>query len=226
MQLRLVSLIVVIIILHCYSCKHKRITLVNGWHTIKIGGYEADFPADFDLYEEKGIDSYVGHINGDSMRFGFDYGYYSGNLLQTPIEYLNKKRWLEDAAIAYTKFGKDIPIVRMLGARVATKEDSSIGPGCDYVANCYFDTTMFLYPIYVPEEIKQCNFEIDTFNGHYRKIVYSKNPSKGLTGIYIADTSINSMNSPLSLSLSAVNLNANQQKLALVILKSVRPVMQ
>jgi hypothetical protein len=63
------------------------------WKTIEIGDYLFDFPSDFKLVEEKGIDSYVGKIQGDSMWFGFDFGYYSNDFEQTQQEYLDKGDW-------------------------------------------------------------------------------------------------------------------------------------
>lgn len=218
----IVRFILIIAIISFSGCTHKKVTLVNGWHTIEIVGYEADFPPDFELQEGKGIDSYVGRVKGDSMWFGFDYGYYSSRLIQTPEEYLKGGHWLINVSYQYAKAGEEIPRIRMLSARAAVKEDSLIGAGCDYVANCFFDTIRFLYPVYLPQEIKEHDFEIDTLGAQYRKIVYAKDPFKGVTGIYMADTTVSSINSQLAFSMATGRLNANQQQLALKILKSVR----
>lgn len=53
------------------------------WQTIEVGNYVFDFPSDFKLVEGKGIDSYVGKIQGDSIWFGFNFGYYSSDFEQT-----------------------------------------------------------------------------------------------------------------------------------------------
>ena len=55
--------------------------------------YQFDFPLDFDLIKEQGIDSYVGKIEGDCLTFGFDYGYYSNSFEESPQEYLDKGNW-------------------------------------------------------------------------------------------------------------------------------------
>ena len=49
-------------------------------NTIEIGEYVFDFPADFKKVEMQGIDSYIGHVVGDSIKFYFDYGWYSNSL--------------------------------------------------------------------------------------------------------------------------------------------------
>src|SRR5688572_5076506 len=86
---RLLVISIVIILFGCGESSKK----LDEWKTIEVGNYEFDFPPDFELIKEKGIDSYVGKIKGDSMSFGFDFGYYSNDLGQTTQEYLSHGDW-------------------------------------------------------------------------------------------------------------------------------------
>lgn len=47
---------------------------------IKVGDYVFQFPHDFKLIKDIGIDSYVGRVQGDSMTMSFDFGRYSNTL--------------------------------------------------------------------------------------------------------------------------------------------------
>lgn len=199
------------------------------WKTIEVGDYLFDFPADFELVTEKGIDSYVGKIKGDSMWFGFNFGYYSNDFEQTPQEYLDKGHWRLALSLQFMKEGitydqTNMPKVDVINIRPATIQDSTIGTGCDYVAKCKHDTTEFDFAVYIPDEIKQLNFTIDTVDNQYRKIVLAKDPQKGTTGIYIRDLNSfsESINSYLALSMATGKLTSKQQETALKIFKTGR----
>lgn len=199
------------------------------WKAIEVGDYLFDFPGDFELLTEKGIDSYVGKIKGDSMWFGFDFGYYSDDFEQTPKEYLDNGHWRYNLASRFMKVGitydqTNMPKVDILSIRSATAQDSSIGKGCDYVAKCIHEETEFDYAVYIPSEIKELNFEIDTVDNLYRKIVWAKDPQKGKTGIYLRELNgfNESINSYLALSMSTYKLTIEQQKTALKIFKTGR----
>lgn len=199
------------------------------WETIEIGKYEFDFPPGFELVEERGIDSYVGRVVSDSMSFGFDYGYYSSDFAQTPDEYLEEGDWRYTLWYRFAKSGitydaTNTPGVEIIDIRPATNQDSAIGKGCDYVARCKYDTTEYDYPVYIPNGIKQLNFEIDTFGIQYRKIVIAQDPEHGITGIYLRDLNgyNQSMNSYLALSMATGNLTKQQQEIALKIFRSGR----
>ena len=199
------------------------------WKTIEVGDYLFDFPADFELISGKGIDSYVGKIKGDSMWFGFDFGYYSDDFEQTQQEYLESGFWRNELSFRFMKPGitydrTNMPKVDVLDIRKATAQDSTLGKRFDYVAKCKYDQTEFNFAIHIPKEIKQTNYKIDTVNNQYRKVIWSKNPKEGTTGIYIRDLdSFNkSINGYLALSMATGNLSIKQQEIALNIFKTVR----
>ncbi|WP_437921618.1 hypothetical protein [Sphingobacterium sp. LRF_L2] len=223
---RLLTILVTILL---FGCGHTEKKSDGKWKTIEVGYYLFDFPADFELVPEKGIDSYVGMIKGDSMCFGFDFGYYSSDFEPTAQEYLDNGFWRNELSYRFMKEGitydqRNTPKVDIMSIRPATIQDSTIGKGCDYVAKCKHDQTEFDIAIYIPDEIKQTNYSIDTVDYQYRKIVWSKDPRKGTTGIYIRDMNgfNESINGYLALSMATFNLTSKQQETALKIFKTGR----
>ena len=212
-----------------FSCGQTEKKLDGQWKTIEVGDYLFDFPADFELVSEKGIDSYVGKIKGDSMWFGFDFGYYSSDFEQTSQEYLENGFWRMQLPYRFMKEGitydqTNTPKVDVINIRPATIQDSNIGSGCDYVAKCKHEKTEFDFAVYIPNEIKQTNYLIDTVDNQYRKVVWAKDPKKGTTGIYIRDLNgfNESINSYLALSMATGKLTSKQQETALKIFKTGR----
>lgn len=212
-----------------FGCAHTDRNNYQQWKTIEVGNYLFDFPSDFKLIAEKGIDSYVGEIKGDSISFSFDFGYYSSKLEQTSEEYLEHGVWREDLPHRFMKddltySNADIPKVDVISIRPASIQDSTVGKGCDFVAKCKYGNSKSDFAIYIPNEIKQNNYAIATVDNQYRRILWSKDPKNGLTGIYIKDLkSLNqSMNSYLALSMVADSLTSSQQEIALKIFKTGR----
>lgn len=125
--------------------------------------------------------------------------------------------------ITYTQ--ENMPKVNILNIRLARAEDSTIGKGCDYIAICKHEEIVFNFAVFIPDEIKQLNFSIDTVDHQYRKIVWAKDPQKGRTGIYLRDLkSFNELiNSYLALSIATSKLTAEQQELVIKIFKTGRP---
>ncbi len=219
----------VILIFLAISCSNESLnTPHTNWKTIAVGGYIFDFPPGFKLIEEQGEDSYVGKVKGDSIEFTFDFGRYTGQQ-QTSEEYLANGDWKFDLAERFMKpgvsYGQDnTPKVAVLNIRPATVKDSLLSGGCDYVARCRHDTTEFDYPVFLPEEMKELLFAVDTVNNQYRKIVYTNRPQYNGAEIYIRgiksfDSSINNY---LALGMGAGNLTKKQLKLALEIFNTVR----
>jgi len=212
-----------------FGCRQTEKKPDGQWKIIEVGDYLFDFPADFELVTEKGIDSYVGKIKGDNMLLGFDFGYYSSDFEQTSQEYLENGFWRNELPYRFMKEGitynqTNTPKVDVISIRPATIQDSIIGSGCDYVAKCKHEKTEFDFAVYIPNEIKQTNYSIDTVDNQYRKIVWAKDPKKGTTGIYIrALNGFNeSINNYLALSMATGTLTSKQQETALKIFKTGR----
>lgn len=191
---------------------------------IEIGDYSFDFPADFKLVKEQGIDSYVGRIVGKSYSFEFDFGLYTATLAESPEEYLKDGNWRSalperfmKPTITYDK--KSMPKVAVLSIRPAIRRDSLIGKGCDYIARCQHKKTIFSFPIYLPTDTKAHYFKTDTLNHIYKKIVYAKDATKGITGIYLSRP-----DSKRSLNLVAHHLSQKEQEMALRIFSTAKQV--
>ncbi len=222
---QLLTILTTILLFGCAQTENKS---DGQWKTFEIGDYLFDFPADYELVTEKGIDSYIGKIKGDSMWFGFNFGYYSTDFEQTSQEYLESGFWRMELPYRFMKEGitydkTNTPKVDVISIRPSTIQDS-IGKGCDYIAHCKHDNTEFEYPVYIPNEIKQTNYLIDTVNNQYRKIVWAKDPKKGTTGIYLRNLNgfNESRNSYLALSMATSKLTSKQQETALKIFKTGR----
>jgi hypothetical protein len=198
-------------------------------NAISIGDYSFNFPNNFKLVKEQGIDSYVGHIKGDNVSLDFDYGNYSNRLVQSTQEYLDEEIWLLDAATQFMKVGvtydiNNFPKVEVISSRRATLADKRKFARADVIAICKHDSLIFDFPIKLPEEIKEHIVKIDTIQDHFRKIVIAKDPKKGLTGIYLKR-----INSPhdstanySALSIATGNLTKMQQDLIVKIFSTAR----
>jgi len=217
-----------LLLLVCFTVPTRLKPYPIKWKPIEVGDYTLDFPPDFILTPLKGIDSYVGKIDGDSIHFKFDFGYYSPAFGKTPQEYLKQGYWKMEAGYRFMKrWGKysdsNWPQVEVLSVRPAVKEDSTLGSGCDYVARCKHKNKQFDYAIFLPEETKEYNFEVDS-SRFYRKIVLAKDPQIGASGLYIRELtqSNKSINSYLALSVFTTKLTKTQQALVVDIFKTAR----
>jgi hypothetical protein len=208
------------------SCGTLNHSLDQELNSITIGEFEFDFPKDFKLIPLKGIDSYVGKVEGDSFTFSFDYGAYSNSLAQTPQEYIDQGSWKIFAQVRFMEEGKtyteeDLPKVDYLYVRPAS--DSSI---YDYIARCKHNDLEFDLPFGIPDEIKNVNFKIDTFDNVYRKIVWSNDPYTGITGIYLCKLPGygESLSDSYALSMTTSRLTHETQELAIRIFNTNRRI--
>ncbi len=84
------NLVLISILFLLLTCGVSSKNQFGPWKTIEVGRYIFDFPAGFELKKGKGIDSYVGKIQDDSISFSFDYGYYSNDFELLSEEYQNE----------------------------------------------------------------------------------------------------------------------------------------
>ena len=196
---------------------------------IVIAEYAFNFPNDFELIEGKGMDSYAGKIKGRKFWLGFDYGFYSDPLVETPEEYLEKGFWKMDAYDWFVKpQGRYTPEmvkeIQLLETRpIQTKADSARFKGADLIAKCRLDKSIFDYGITYPDKTKAYNILVDTIKGHYRKIVVAKDPDKGITGIFIKDLNgfNRSINAFSALSMATKGLTKQAQDSIINIFRNV-----
>lgn len=196
---------------------------------VTIGEYAFMFPNDFNKVEEQGIDSYVGKVKGDSIVFGFDYGYYSDRLVETEQEYIDNKYWLQNAEYQFMKPGitydnDNRPKIELINVRQSTNGDTSKFKNADLIAKCKHDSIVFEYPITLPDKTKQHIIKVDTIQNHLRRIIIAKDPAKGLTGIFLMNLNDynKSMNSYTALSMATSNLTKRQQDSVLKIFSTLK----
>lgn len=218
---KFILLFIISFLLSC-SAKTKK-------NEINIGDYDFEFPSDFKIVDGKGIDSYVGKIRGDSIWFGFDYGYYSDPLIESQQEFLDKKHWLLNAQNQFMKEGvtydeSNSPKVELIKLRPANQKDTIKFKGADFIATCKYDSLTFDYPITIPEETKAHFIQVDTLQNHLRKIVIAKDPMNDLTGIYLKDLNgfNESINNSLALSMATSKITKQQQDTVLKIFSTLR----
>lgn len=211
------------------SCSSDIGEKVTGLNVIEIGSYQFDFPNDFNLVKERGVDSYVGKIIGDSLTIRFDYGYYSNSFVETPNEYITKEHWKMEMTYQFLEEGvtydnSNYPKVDIIEIKAVSHNDSVFEKGVDYLAIYKRNEAKFEFQISLPNEIKKYKFKTDTLSGHFRKFVIANDPIEGLTGLYLKDIeSYNkSMNSSLALSISTVAVTKKQQELVMKIFESVK----
>ena len=218
------QIIFLILLINLIGCSDK-----SKPKTITIGTYSFDFPGDFRLIKEKGIDSYMGKVKGDRIWLGFDYGYYSDPLMETTQEYLDKQFWLRDAALSFVKEGitydkNNSPKVELIKLRSATANDKTKFKGADFIATCKHDSLIFDFPVTLPEKTKMHFIKVDTIEHYLRKIIVARDPKEGTTGIYLEDLNgfNNSLNGYLALSMATSNLTMRQQDTVLKIFSTIR----
>jgi hypothetical protein len=208
-------------ILMCLFCSCSIDTVKKeGLHTIDTGAFQIEVPRNWVYKKEKGIDSFVGKIVGDSVKLSFDYSEagYANSLLSTENDYFdeNESEWMPISA-PYFKMGvtytsgsvvserekimkeegiKDTSLVKVENFQIPTvkiqKEEKDTSKG-DYQIRLTYKDTSVVIGFKIPNEIKQHNFEVDTVdNIYYRKIIYPKETIEdGITGIYFKDLKSN-----------------------------------
>jgi hypothetical protein len=213
------KVLILFLIFFISSCGSNR-----NWKTIQIENYAFDFPRNFQLTKERGIDSYVGHIDGNGVKIFYDVGRFSDNFGETLPEYIESGFWRNNLPYDFYKKGVNYPDgkpqVEVLEVRKAKSRDSLIGKGCDYVIKCLHDNIIYYKPLYLPEEIKYQKFKIDTIESQYRKLGFFKRDGTNFTGIYMK--TVNDSNNRITTSLVAENLTKKQQKLVFKIYKTGR----
>lgn len=80
-------LIFSLLLLSCNNKDNKPSNLeYTNLKTIEIGDYSLQVPAQFNIQEEQGIDSYVGYLSGSGIELQFDYGVYTNPSENLPPE--------------------------------------------------------------------------------------------------------------------------------------------
>lgn len=198
----------------CSSDKESNVTHSE----IEIGKYVFQFPQDFKLIKEKGIDSYVGKISNGKIDFQFDYGYYSNSLDKSIGEYLDQDVWKWNAL---GKYGLFPPGTELTGIAKETKLIGSQRKDNTKYINFYeYKKDTLTYEITLPKEIREVKIELDTIDNVAYKLVRKRN----YVGLYAKNLSEfdKSISSYLALSIVASELSAEETKIAYKILRSCK----
>ena len=185
---------------------------------IEIGEYNFQFPLDFNLIKEKGIDSYVGKISDGNIEFQFDYGYYSNSLDESISEYLSRDVWKWNA------LGRNNLLPEGDVSGLSDKAELikfAIADSLNYTLFFLYEKDTIEYELKIPNEIFNTQIEIDTVDN----IIYKFVQSNGYIGLYAKnlDGFNESINSYKALSITASNLNKKETGIAYEILRSCKP---
>jgi hypothetical protein len=164
---------------------------------------------------EKNGDSSSGKIIGDSTSFRFQFHSNADNFEDTPEEFFASDSWKNQFIHDALESDKttDTPEYTL----TYLKHDTSEGQYVGYTATIMEDSNLWMDWVFIDPDLRLLNFLVDTIDHQYRKIVYSKDPGKGITGIYIKDLRYSKTNASLALSMSTDKSTKYQQALALKI---------
>ena len=91
---RLTKILFALMVTSLTGCNDDELNLeYTNLKTIVIGDYRFEFPSQFRLIEEQGIDSFVGKVVGSGIELKFDFGVYTSpieNLPSNSYEVLNE----------------------------------------------------------------------------------------------------------------------------------------
>ena len=198
------------------SCRTSTST-TNSKNEIEVGEYSFQFPDDFKLIKETGIDSYVGKVSNGLIEFRFDYGYYSNKLDKSINEYLSEDVWKWNA------LGKNdlLPEGDIKGYTDNThliKYETV--DSINYRLFFLYEKDTIEYELVIPEDIRETKIEIDTVDN----VVYKLVRSPDYIGLYAKNLKgySKSINSYKALSITASKLNNKQTEIALEILQSCK----
>lgn len=222
-------------------------TKVDDWKVLDLGVFRISIPKDWKYKEVEGEDSFIGYILGPGVDFSFDYSDhgYANSLIQTEAEYLKNEEWLRGCplykpGIIYTanfnvanekarqmkeKGITDSSLVKVEGdpcfnakkqINKPTPTQSIKYPTADYIGVLIYRGDTTNVPVVIPRKIKKQNFKIDTTEKYIVKTIWTKKASDGLTGIFVR-----SRKSSFNFKMSAYNLSAKDQELALKSFKTI-----
>lgn len=185
---------------------------------IEIGAFTFQFPQDFKLIKEQGIDSYVGKVSNGKIDFQFDYGYYSNSLDKSIAEYLEQDVWKWNALGRYGLLpsGTELSGIAKETALISCQTEDSI----KYINFYMFKGDTLSYKLTIPKEILETKIEIDTIDS----VVYKYVRKSNYVGLYAKNLRgfNKSINSYLALSIVASDLNKEETEIAYEILRSCK----
>ncbi len=207
--------IVILSLLACSCSFEKESNEAN--NEIEIGEYAFQFPQDYKLIKEKGIDSNVGRVSNEKIDFQFDYGYYSNSLDKSIYEYLSEDVWKWNA------LGRNnlLPEGDVTGkAKEIELIYYSTSDSIKYTLLFLYKSDTIKYDLKIPDEMRNVKIEIDTVDYVVYKFVRKYN----YVGLYAKNLKSfnNSINSYKALSITSDKLSPEETEKCYEILRSCK----
>ncbi len=207
----------IVIFLTLTSCRDES-TSNHIQAEIEIGVFTFQFPQDFKLIKEQGIDSYVGKLSNGKIDFQFDYGYYSNSFDKSITEYIGQDVWKLNALGQYGLLpsGTELSGIAKETVLISCQTKDSIR----YINLYEYKGDTLFYELTIPKEILDTKIEMDTIDNVAYKYVRKSN----YVGLYAKNLSgfNKSINSYLALSIDASDLSTEETEIAYEILRSCK----
>lgn len=205
-----------LVLLTLSACSNE----IKKHNEIVLGDYSLQFPSEFYLVEEKGIDSYVGKVTNGHIEFAFDFGYYSNPLTKSINEYVS------DDALKWNALASKGLLPQGNAPQYLVKQTTLL----DYInldSNLYeliylFKNDTIRYQIQIPAQITDSQIEVDTIDN----IVYKFVEGPDYLGLHVKDLSSfnKSINSFKSLSITVASKSGMGPNEVMSILKTCKVI--
>lgn len=207
----------IVIFLTLLSCDNQTAPNI-ATNEIEIGDFVFQFPENFKLVKENGVDSYVGHISDGKIDFHFDYGYYSNSLDKSISEFLAQDVWKWNALGRHGLLHSGAELSSIANEIILI--DCQTRDSLNYINSYLYKGDTIDYELTIPSEIRNVKIEMDTIDNITYKLVRKSN----VLGLYAKNLNgfNKSINSHIALSITTSKLNNEEIKTAYEILRSCK----
>jgi hypothetical protein len=216
------------------------------WKTLDLEKFTIDVPGTWEYEPVQGVDSFIGNIVGQGVKFSFDHNPqgYANPLIDTPEEYAERvsHRYsyvFQKHDVIYTngdvkllqdeeyKKAKANPAhkVRKVEKTIVptrriykpTEKDHAKHRVADFLVDLTHKDSTVTMVILLPEEIRNHEIIVDTVDSYLVKHIRPKTPGHGTTGVFYK-----ALDSTFTFQIHAVNIPADVQEDAVKALKSIQ----
>jgi len=213
MKTALICAILAFLLVSCTSQKNT----TSATHEIEIGEYVFQFPKDFQLIKERGVDSHVGKVSNGKIEFNFDYGYYSNKLDKSIEDYFSSEscKWNALGANGLLSNGDVTGFINKVNLCNYQTIDSV---HYTFYYLCGQDT--IAHDVVLPEKYRSTIIEKDTVEN----AVYKWVNASDYIGLYAYDMGAfnKSIRSYLALLITSKNVSPKERQLGMKILRTCK----
>lgn len=217
------SLFILSIIFFSYiNCRNKG---QDDWKQIDTGSFLIEVPNRF-IYEEKqGIDSQLGEIKGDSLKFFFDFGCYADENPRTNEEFAEQMLL---GPIPHNELHKKLSLSDTISRESVLAQVKILNlDTTSWTTTIRYRDSLFYIPIEIfwydeDDDRRNYLFQIDSIGNWRRKIFYPKNKAAKRSGIVLRGKFNKTINNYQALALSIHNGQPKDSVMIMRILKSIR----